>query len=214
MGTASGKPLISALERLQSLPALFRGTDLTVRFGWDAKTASQYVFLWKRRSLIQGLGGHSDVFANLLVDKHPDWDQALRMAMPSAVAIGLSVLHEAGWTTQIPARRSVAVDATFKLFKTDLYDVTPRGRRWFASVAAGVRSEPGALPRLAPAWALADLLRDSDWGAFGLHRDDIEWDAVGDVDERDWSNACAALGVDAPSLSELAVAPRTHYRDR
>ena len=73
----SGSPnpnQLSAFERLRDLPALFRGGDLTRRFGWTSKTASQYLYLWKRRGLVQSLGGHSDVYANLLTDRHPDWE--------------------------------------------------------------------------------------------------------------------------------------------
>jgi hypothetical protein len=46
----------SAIERLQGLPQIFRGADLTVRFAWSSKTASQYLYLWKKRGLVSSLG--------------------------------------------------------------------------------------------------------------------------------------------------------------
>ena len=81
------KKTISAHERLTLLPAVFRGADLTVRFQWTSKTASHYLYLWKRRGLVASLGGHSDVFANLVVGREPDWEAGLRLAMPSAVLV-------------------------------------------------------------------------------------------------------------------------------
>ena len=98
---------ISAIDRLRELPTLFRGAHLTTRFRWDSKTASQYLYLWKRRNLVQGLGGHSDVFANLLFEpfpQYPNWEKALLMTMPSAVIVSVEVLRRVGWTTQIPIR--------------------------------------------------------------------------------------------------------------
>ncbi len=92
---------VSAIERLQSLPPLFRGADLTVRFQWTSKTASQYLYLWKRRKLVQELGGHSDVFANMLMTRQPNWEQALLLAMPSALLVGVEALRQAGWVTQV-----------------------------------------------------------------------------------------------------------------
>ena len=117
IGYDAAKPLkrklaskqISAIERLRELPPVFRGANLTIRFRWDSKTASQYLYLWKRRNLVKGLGGHSDVFANLLIAQYPDWEKALLMAMPSAVVVGVEVLRRAGWSTQIPQRPNVAV---------------------------------------------------------------------------------------------------------
>jgi hypothetical protein len=85
---------VSAFERLRDLPS-FRGGDLTRRFGWTSKTASQYPYLWKRRGLAQRLGGHSDVYANLLASRHSDWEGAVVMAMPSAVLVGIEALRRA-----------------------------------------------------------------------------------------------------------------------
>lgn len=217
----------TAITRLQSLPAIFRGADLTVRFGWTSKTASQYLYLWKRRKLVEGLGGHSDVFANLLMTRAfaghfaagsagqaagaPDWEAALRAAMPSAVVTGVEALRRAGWTTQVPARPSVAVDAAQPVYKTPHFDVSPRSADWFARIRAGCAHEAGALPVLKPAWALADQLRGADWGEHGLWPDDIEWSALTPTDSEEWQAARAALGMLPEDLFSLAVQPRAHH---
>ena len=52
-----------------------------------------------------------------------------------------------------------------------------------------------ALPSLAPAWALADLVLREGWCDCGVGPDDIYWDMVTVSDERDWAEACAALGL-------------------
>jgi hypothetical protein len=196
------KQQTSAIVRLQSLPPVFRGADLTVRFGWTSKTASQYLYLWKKRGLVQGLGGHSDVFANLLTAPTPDWEKALLMAMPSAVLVGIEVLRRAGWTTQIPRCPDVAVAARDRCFSVHPFTVEYRAAGWFEIVRPGIGRAAG-LPMLRPAWALADMLRARGWGKCGLHPDDIDWDMAGTRDVADWRVARAALGVEeCPSMED------------
>jgi hypothetical protein len=200
---------ISAIERLQSLPPVFRGADLTVRFQWTSKTASQYLYLWKRRKLVEELGGHSDVFANMLMTRQPNWEQALLLAMPSALLIGVDALRQAGWTTQILQRPAIAVNARQAQFSIARFEVDARGPKWFEAVQPGVvRESRAALPRLAPAWALADLMRSGPWGSFGLWPDDIEWQMVTPADEVQWQQACAALALPALPLLSMAQSGR------
>ncbi len=200
---------ISAIERLQGLPPLFRGADLTVRFQWTSKTASQYLYLWKKRKLVEELGGHSYVFANLLVGRQPDWHRALLLAMPSALLIGIDALRYAGWTTQIPHRPVIAVNSRQPVFSSNRFEIVQRDPKWFASVADGVmRDNMDGLPRLAPAWALAELLSRGDWGECGLFPDDIEWHMLTPDDETQWSAACKTFGLARMPLSEMVVAAR------
>jgi hypothetical protein len=197
---------ISAIERLQSLPELFRGGDLTLRFGWTGKTASQYLYLWRQRGLVEALGGHSDVFANLLVKRQANWEAALLMAMPSACIAGVESLRRAGWTTQIPNRPEVVVHKEHPMFTVERFDLLTRADAWYeatasARVTAGTST---ALPVLRPAWALADMLTSSRWGDCGLTPDDIDWDVARAQDKSDWTKACRALGAepgDAPLLT-------------
>lgn len=200
----------AAITRLQSLPAIFRGADLTMRFGWTSKTASQYLYLWKRRKLVQGLGGHSDVFANLLQTREPDWEAALRAAMPSAVVTGVEALRRAGWTTQVPARPSVTVNAAQPVYKSALFDISVRPADWFSRTRPGHLGAAGHLPVLAPGWALADLLHGAAWGEHGLWPDDIEWSVIGQAGVAQWQIARAALGMPPEDLFSLAAQPRAH----
>lgn len=199
----------SAHERLRSLPELFRGSDLTVRHGFDSKTASQYLYLWKERELVAPLGGHSDVYANLVRNPQPQWERAVLMAMPSAVLVGIEVLRRAGWTTQIPSRPQVAVNARQRHYRVNPYEMDFRGAKWFKQAAQGiVHHANGVLPSLHPAWALADLLRDQEWGEMGLHPDDIEWEVVDEVAEEQWEKACQAYGMAAEPLGGLIAYSR------
>jgi len=210
MSTAS-RTQVSAFERLRDLPALFRGGDLTRRFGWTSKTASQYLYLWKRRGLVQGLGGHSDVYANLLASRHPDWEGGVVMAMPSAVLIGIEALRRAGWTTQLVQCPTIAVKSGYPMFKTDHFDLVSRDPHWFDQVAPGIEgSASEGLRTLRPAWALADLLRNAGWEHSGLSPDDIEWSQVATA-ERDWRAARKAFGLAPVALSDMSVSPRAHH---
>ena len=193
----------SAIVRLQSLPPVFRGADLTIRFQWTSKAASQYLYLWKRRGLVQGLGGHSDVYANLLSNPTPDWEKAVLAAMPSALIIGVEALRRAGWTTQVPHRPTVAVNQKQPVYSIEPFEVELRGPKWFEATQSALQSPSApALPTLRPPWALADMLLTHGWGQCGLWPDDIEWDEIGEQDEADWLAACTSLG-----LAEVPMKP-------
>jgi hypothetical protein len=193
---------ISAIERLRSLPDVFRGADLTVRFHWTSKRASHYLYLWRKRGLVYPLGGHSDVFANILMSPGgPNWEKALGLAMPSAVVTGIEALRRAGWTTQVPFLPTVVVNAKQPIFKTTHFAVALREPQWFEITRPGLGPDnPEQLPVLRPAWALADLLREHGWGACGLTPDDIDGSVITAGDERDWRGASKAFGLAGMSL--------------
>lgn len=195
---------VSAITRLQALPSVFRGADLTLRFQWTSKTASQYLYLWKKRGLVRSLGGHSDVHANLLANPAPDWGKAVLIAMPSAVIIGLDALRQAGWSTQVTHRPVVAVNSTQPMYNVEPFEIAPRDPKWFSAVSEGIRGDRSqGLPVLRPAWALADMIHDHGWGKGGLWQDDIDPDEITKHDEADWQAACSAFSLKGMPLTEL-----------
>lgn len=212
----SGKQrYVSALARLQSLPAIFKGVDLTLGFGWESRKASHYLWLWKKAGHVAPLGGHSDTYANLIVNRQPNWEAAALLAMPSAVVIGIECLRRAGWTTQIPARPEIAVLSTLPRYQTDHFQVRELPPQLHQLLEMGVldpqtglgwvNHEDRSLPALRPAWALAYMLRTEGWGLCGLQPDDVYWDEASADDREDWMGAAAALGLDpqiAPDLCE------------
>jgi hypothetical protein len=202
---------ISAFERLRDLPAIFRAGEVMQQFRWTSKTVSHYLYLWKRRGLVQAFGGHSDIYANLLVDRNPDWEKALLCAMPSAVLIGIDALRRAGWTTQRVQRPTVAVKAGHRVFKTDHFEVIRRSAAWYEAVRDGIVGDSReGLRMLQSAWALADLLNQSAWGACGLRPDDIEWSQISKDDEIEWRRACASFGLPSTGLMSMAESSRSH----
>ncbi len=198
----------SAIDRLRALPALFRGTDLTLRFGWSSKTASQYVYLWRRAGLVEPFGGHADVFANRIVAGDPDWEVALAMAMPSALIVGIEPIRRAGWTTQIPARPQVAVHASSALYSTVHFVIDRRDADWFDRVKDGVvRGENGRAPALSAPFALADLISREGWGACGLDPDDLDTHDLRTSDRAQLARAMRAMGVTDPVLGDWSAPP-------
>lgn len=204
----------SAIKRLRELPPLFRGSEVTLKFDWDSKQASHYLWLWKKRGLLEPLGGHSDVYANLLVAAEANWEAALLMARPSAVVVGIECLRRAGWTTQVPARPQVAINpALGGAFSNTRFELEVRDKAWFESVrsarcvikpeSASDRSQASA-PALRPACALADMLHRQGWGACGLQPDDVDWNVVTDLDRAQWARAVSAFGlqIDLPEMGE------------
>lgn len=189
---------ISSIQRLLSLPALFSGRDLTVRFQWTSKAASQYLYLWKKRGLVKPLGGHSDVFANTLVQPQPDWDAALRLAMPSAVVVGIEALRRAGWTTQVPHLPEVVVQAGGPRYAIEHFTVKPKPAPWFEDSRPGIQDHC-----LSPAWALADMLNGAGWRDTGLQPDDIDWDRVRARDQSQFAAACRVYGLKPSELEAV-----------
>ena len=148
----------SAIDRLAALPDVFTGGDLTVRFGWKSAHASSYLAHWRKAGLIQSLGGRADVHMNRVTNRHVNPQAALRRAFPSAIKVGMDILREAGWTTQIPNLIEVAVMRSSCLHQLQGFELTTRTDAWFAVVAPGVQRVPTGIDQLKPAWALADML--------------------------------------------------------
>lgn len=207
--SASLRRNVSAFERLRELPAVFRGSDLTVRLQWDSKKTSHYLWLWKNRNLVQALGGHSDVFANMVVEMKPNWESALVLARPSAVIVGIECLRRAGWTTQIPRAPDVAISTVLPVFASEHFVVSQRLPGWFIEVASGASEGSKHLARaLRPAWALADMLAREGWSGCGLGPDDIDWNLVEESDCQDWAAAEEALDIPAGAAAEVQLRVR------
>lgn len=202
--TTSRRTQTSAIDRLVDLPPIFRGADLTLRNDWSSRRASHYLFLWKRRNLVAALGGKSDVYANILACRDPNWEEALLKAMPTAVVMGLEALRRAGWITQIPAQTTVAVNKAFPIHKVQHFSVTTKTAGWFHRSHPGIEPSPApgcALPCMHPAWALADLAATQGIGIqSGVWPDDLDADAVTAKDRRQWTLACQAYGLSEDKL--------------
>ncbi len=154
----SERSYTSSVNRLASIPEIFTGGDLTVLFGWKSAICSSYLAAWRKAGLIKSLGGRSDVHMNLLRNRQVNPEAALRRAFPVAIKVGVDILREAGWTTQIPIVPDVAVPRSSSLYKLTDFALTPRTEKWFQRVAPGTQRLPQGVDRLQPAWALADMI--------------------------------------------------------
>jgi hypothetical protein len=172
----------SAINRLASLPEVFTGGDLTVLFGWKSAICSSYLASWRKAGLIKSLGGRSDVHMNLVRNRRADPEVALRRAFAQAVKVGVDVLREAGWTTQIPTTMEVAVPVGSATYDVEGFAITTRTAKWFQRVAPGLDKLAQGIDHLQPAWALADMLARAQDGrvrnAWLLDPDDIDLDSV------------------------------------
>ena len=148
----------SSFDRLLALPEVFTGRELTILFGWKSAMASNYLVNWKRAGLVQALGGRSDVYMNRVRNQQVNPEIAMRRAFPGAIKVGVDILRSAGWTTQIPAAAEVAVGSQTTLYAVNDFVLTTRSPAWFLGVTPGIERASGGLDRLAPEWALADMI--------------------------------------------------------
>lgn len=152
-------------------------------FNWDRKTAKHYLWRWKEAGRIVSLGGKSDVFFNLRVDKN--WERhlhaAVGMAMPTCFESGARVLLDAGLTTQIADMPEFVVSSAEPIYKLKMAHVEPRPVAWISELySAGALDPASALRgtgeplRMLPGAALIDSVAHST--AHRLAPDDIYFD--------------------------------------
>lgn len=154
----SGKTYTSASKRLETLPEIFTGSDLTMLCGWRSPIASTYLANWRKAGLVRSLGGRSDIHMNLVRNRHVNAEAALRRVFPQATKVGADILREAGWTTQIPSLPEVAVPQPGPIYAVEGFALTGRPNKWFTKVVPGVLQVDDGLMRLQPAWALVDMV--------------------------------------------------------
>lgn len=194
----------SAIRRLQALPEIFTGSDLTMLCGWSSPIASTYLANWRRVGLVKSLGGRADVHMNLVRNPHVNPEVALRRVFPLAVRVGVDLLREAGWTTQIPNLPEVAVPQPGPIYAVEGFALTGRSGKWFTRVAPSVTPVDVGLRRLTPAWALADMVARALDGrvrqAWLLAPDDLDLSAA--RQDPALPTALAAFGVDEHHLTD------------
>lgn len=159
--------MTSAIERLRSLPEAFTLAAFRRLSGLSENAAAVCLHRWKVKDLIEPAGERAGIYFNKLKIPHPDTTlriEALLHEYPSAILCGESVLHAAGWITQVPAQLTVAVllRPTYVSFRG--FEIRGRPLSWFTAVHGdvgargndrvyGVRALPAAL-------ALVDLYGD------------------------------------------------------
>lgn len=183
---------LGAFERLRAWPAVFNVNQAARFLGTpDNDLASVYLARWKKRGMVQSTGPRSGVYFNLVANPHAAQDHlvdALLHAFPSAVMIGASVLHSAGWTTQIPSKLQVAClgaregRRSVPVWDEVAFYTRPKG--WYEQLHSQISRDRRAavLPALLPAAALADAC------STGSYKDAGEWRP--DADDLDIPPEC------------------------
>jgi hypothetical protein len=158
---------VGALERLNNLPEVFNVNTLSRLMGMPKPTVLAYLTRWKAKAWVEQAGPRSGIYFNLLANPLAASEyriDALLMAYPSAMLMGESVLHAAGWITQIPQQVHVAVEKRRSYVQMTGFALHPKPLDWFKTVAvlkpAQAKFNTYGLRTLPPAWALADLLAD------------------------------------------------------
>lgn len=199
--------MTGAIERLRELPAVFTLAGLCKFTKLSPKAAAVYLHRWKARGLVEPAGERVGIYFNKL--KRPEIESsdrisALLFEYPTAILCGESVLHAAGWITQIPARLSVAVLARPSYVSLNGFEIHGRSRSWFRKVHPAVNA-PGnekiyGLRALPPALALADLYADPR--AWHPDADDL------DIPERETAAVQAASELLRVKLPQAVIQPR------
>jgi hypothetical protein len=118
------------------------------------------------RDLVLPTGPRTGVYFNLISDTsapQTHFEEAIATLFPSAVVVGASVLHGAGWITQIPSQLDVAVLRRRTFPAVNGVVLHPRTIFWYRLVHSRLDPTEGqAVPRLDPAFALADALKYGD----------------------------------------------------
>jgi hypothetical protein len=190
--------MTSALSRLKDLPEAFTFAGFCKLSHFSNNAASVCLRRWKEKGLIEPAGERAKIYFNKL--RAPQIDSAMRVAAllfeyPSAILCGESVLHAAGWITQIPAQLSVAVLSRPSYVSLHGFDIRGRPLSWFRKIHLlmdlAAEKRVYGLRALSPALALADLYADRD----GWRPDPDDLD-VPDQDRGSVSSAFELLGSD------------------
>lgn len=212
----SEKSPVPAYTRLLAWPEVFNLNMAARLLGTDNDTAAIYLSRWKKRDMVRSTGERSGVYFNLVLNRNAADDRlvdALRLAYPSAVLIGESVLHNEGWTTQIPQKLQVACLARRSFPTWHQVEFHGRPREWFIRHHDGfVRGGNSfGLPALAPAEALADMFAHPA-GHWLPDADDLD---IPDELAPDVILAFEALGMELPErLTDIASPQSTQERYR
>ena len=193
--------MTSALARLRDLPEAFTFAGFCKLAGLSNEAAAVCLTRWKGKGLIEAAGERARLYFNKL--KCTEVDGSLRIAAllfeyPSAMLCGESVLHAAGWITQIPARVSVAVISRPSYVSLHGFDIHGHPLSWFKKVHPAVDPSPDkriyGLRTLPTPLALADLYGDPK----GWHPDVDDLD-IPQEDVASVGAAASLLGVELPA---------------
>jgi hypothetical protein len=163
----------SAIDRLQGLPEFFTLSTFVRHEGMDRDAARVVLARWAARGWVLASGPRTGAYFNVL--RSPGAANTHKIAAllheyPSAILAGESVLHSAGWITQIPSEMTVIVEARRSYTRVNGFSIRGKPVSWYRAMTAqraihkdgdGKINSYG-LRFLEPALVLADLYSSED----------------------------------------------------
>lgn len=154
----------SVITYLLKLPELFSISDMCKQLNMPRDRVKTYIYRWKQRGLVQDLGPRCGIYFNLL--KNPNAHDAhlysaIKRLYPSAVLGGEQVLHDHGWTTQIPQYLSIYVATRRDYTEIHGVQLLPRNVDWYHRVHNYI-DRSGDLPTLKAEMVIADMWKNPE----------------------------------------------------
>lgn len=157
---------MSSISVLKQLPDVFTHRDVKILLNLEKEYISIYCHRWVKSGLIKSLGPKAGVYYNLIVNPNGP-EELIKKAVDKlgkeVIVIGLSSLHQHGWTTQRPQQIEIAVpvnsmDKTFPIL--DGFNVFKRSHKWFSAVYNKSEIGINQFMTLSPELALIDILKE------------------------------------------------------
>lgn len=217
----------SAVEHLARLPDVFDMGQFSLSAGVTPASAKVMLSRWASQGLIAHAGPQAGIYYKRLGEKWSADDQtacAILTLYPAAVVCGASVLHAHGWTTQIPRSIHIHVPTQSRNIQIHGVSMTKRPMSWYETLhehqttALSNNDEPGehhagpwgALRKLSPAWALADLVARAEEGGNEWLPDPDDID-IPPESINECLHASAALGIPADVMSSYITQSQQHH---
>lgn len=186
--------------------------------GVSNQTARVMLLRWAEKSLVVSAGPRAGIYFNRVVDRtgeKANATKALSMKYPSATLCGASVLHGAGWTTQIPSTIHAIVEERRSYVQIDGVTIHPRPLSWFRLMQShdawqSKENEDFAtfgLRSLSPSWALADLYADESRQSWHPDEDDLD---IPDESLDNLKDACQEMGASQPWMKQSSFERRQY----
>ena len=208
--------MTSAIDRLRNLPEAFTLAAFRRLTGFSQNAAAVCLHRWKTKDLIEPAGERAGIYFNKLKTPQPDTAlriEALLYEYPSAILRGESVLHAAGWITQVPAQLTVAVLLRPTYVSFTGFEIRGRPLSWFTAVHGAVSARRNdrvyGMRALPPALALVDAYGDPE--AWHPDPDDLDVPPDQAVEVLSWSER---LRIPLPAPLRDALDPRRQRSTR
>jgi len=152
---------ISTVARLLELAPLFSLVSLA-RMGLPRTQAHVFLARATAAGLVASAGPRTGIYYNLLRDPHGPQNRTLeaaRLLYPSAVVIGLAVMHDACLTSQIARQIQVAVLNRRTVKSIDGVILVRRPRSWYRTMQSSTipaHESSFGIPALTPQAAFED----------------------------------------------------------